>query len=268
MFDMVNLLTSGGPGSTTEVASITLKREGIREMAHRLFVGARDHSLRHRLWLPPTSTSKPQPGEAAMSTTVTAHSVASRHDWSEDDGIIHRRDLRDHNHSALAVDIPHRIQTPPDSIAYPPKILSEPSVDGYVTCLRRARGRRPSFWQACPRRRPGMRALVRSRNMVIGGPSKVVAALCELDGDRVRLDFLAVCFGTVAAYAFSRFRVPLADDLPVFHPVNTDDAADRGRDPDLPDVPAARADRHQARDPAVHRGECLAGGVVVEGIHG
>src|SRR5258708_39878778 len=25
MFDMVNLLTSGGPGSTTEVASITLK---------------------------------------------------------------------------------------------------------------------------------------------------------------------------------------------------------------------------------------------------
>jgi len=29
MFDMVNLLTSGGPGSTTEVASITLKREAF-----------------------------------------------------------------------------------------------------------------------------------------------------------------------------------------------------------------------------------------------
>ena len=26
MFDLINLLTSGGPGSTTEVASITLKR--------------------------------------------------------------------------------------------------------------------------------------------------------------------------------------------------------------------------------------------------
>jgi len=29
MFDMVNLLTSGGPGSTTEVASITLKRQAF-----------------------------------------------------------------------------------------------------------------------------------------------------------------------------------------------------------------------------------------------
>jgi len=31
MFDMVNLFTSGGPGSTTEVASITLKREAFEK---------------------------------------------------------------------------------------------------------------------------------------------------------------------------------------------------------------------------------------------
>jgi len=31
MFDMVNLLTGGGPGSTTEVASITLKREAVEK---------------------------------------------------------------------------------------------------------------------------------------------------------------------------------------------------------------------------------------------
>jgi multiple sugar transport system permease protein len=31
MFDMVNLLTSGGPGSTTEVASISLKREAFEK---------------------------------------------------------------------------------------------------------------------------------------------------------------------------------------------------------------------------------------------
>ena len=31
MFDMVNLLTSGGPGSTTDVASITLKREAFEK---------------------------------------------------------------------------------------------------------------------------------------------------------------------------------------------------------------------------------------------
>ena len=29
MFDLINLLTSGGPGSTTEVASITLKRDAF-----------------------------------------------------------------------------------------------------------------------------------------------------------------------------------------------------------------------------------------------
>ena len=35
MFDMVNLLTSGGPGSTTEVASITLKREAFEKWPKR-----------------------------------------------------------------------------------------------------------------------------------------------------------------------------------------------------------------------------------------
>ena len=31
MFDLVNLLTSGGPGSTTELVSITLKREAFEK---------------------------------------------------------------------------------------------------------------------------------------------------------------------------------------------------------------------------------------------
>ena len=31
MFDLVNLLTNGGPGSTTEVVSITLKREAFEK---------------------------------------------------------------------------------------------------------------------------------------------------------------------------------------------------------------------------------------------
>src|SRR2546429_9721849 len=35
MFDMVNLLTNGGPGSTTEVASITLKREAFEKWRTR-----------------------------------------------------------------------------------------------------------------------------------------------------------------------------------------------------------------------------------------
>ncbi len=49
MFDMVNLLTGGGPGDETLLTSIDLKREAFREMAHRLFQRLRDHPLRHGL---------------------------------------------------------------------------------------------------------------------------------------------------------------------------------------------------------------------------
>ena len=49
MFDMVNLLTGGGPGSTTEVASITLKREAFEKLAHRLLLGLRHHPVRRRV---------------------------------------------------------------------------------------------------------------------------------------------------------------------------------------------------------------------------
>ena len=55
MFDMVNLLTSGGPGSTTELASITLKREAFEKwrtgyasaLAIIMFVSIYGLSLEH-----------------------------------------------------------------------------------------------------------------------------------------------------------------------------------------------------------------------------
>ena len=46
MFDMVNLLTGGGPGSTTEWPRSRSSR-GLREVAHRLLLGLRDHPVRH-----------------------------------------------------------------------------------------------------------------------------------------------------------------------------------------------------------------------------
>ena len=52
--------------------------------------------------------------------------------------------------------------------------------------------------------------------MVIGGPSKVVPRFLNSMIIGFGSTFLAVCFGTIAAYAFSRFRVPLADDLLFF----------------------------------------------------
>ena len=91
-------------------------------------------------------------------------------------------------------------KTPPDSIAYPPKILFEPSVEGYVNLFTTRSRQTPEFLASLPPPQTWYERLVRSRNMVIGFGST----------------FLAVCFGTIAAYAFSRFRVPLADDLLFF----------------------------------------------------
>ena len=70
MFDMVNLLTNGGPGSTTELASITLKREAFEKMAHGLFLGLRHHPVRHDLRPGQHLCEGAQPGEAAMSLTT------------------------------------------------------------------------------------------------------------------------------------------------------------------------------------------------------
>jgi multiple sugar transport system permease protein len=52
--------------------------------------------------------------------------------------------------------------------------------------------------------------------MVIGGPSKVVPRFVNSMIIGFGSTFLAMRFGTIATYAFSRFRVPLADDLLFF----------------------------------------------------
>ena len=107
-------------------------------------------------------------------------------------------------------------KTPPDSIAYPPKILFEPSVEGYVNLFTTRSRQTPEFLESLPPPQTWYERLVRSRNMVIGGPSKVVPRFANSMIIAFGSTFLAVCFGTIAAYAFSRFRVPLADDLLFF----------------------------------------------------
>jgi multiple sugar transport system permease protein len=58
--------------------------------------------------------------------------------------------------------------------------------------------------------------LVRQHDMVIAGPSKVVPRFVNSLIIGFGSTFLAVFLGTLAAYAFSRFRIPLADDLLFF----------------------------------------------------
>jgi multiple sugar transport system permease protein len=107
-------------------------------------------------------------------------------------------------------------KSPSDSIAYPPKLLFEPSLEGYVNLFTVRSRQTPEFIASLPPADSWYEKLVRSQNMVIAGPSKVVPRFMNSLIIGFGSTFLAVLLGTLAAYAFSRFRIPLADDLLFF----------------------------------------------------
>ena len=107
-------------------------------------------------------------------------------------------------------------KTPPDSISYPPKVLFEPSLEGYVNLFTTRTRQTASYIASLPPAEAWYDKLVRSRNMVIAGPSKFVPRYVNSLVIGFGSTFLAVFLGTIAAYAFSRFRVPLKDDLLFF----------------------------------------------------
>jgi multiple sugar transport system permease protein len=108
------------------------------------------------------------------------------------------------------------LKTPPDSIAYPPKILFSPSLEGYVNLFTTRSRQAPEYIAALPPATAWYDELARSRNMVIAGPSKYIPRYVNSLVIGFGSTFLAVLLGTIAAYGFSRFRVPLKDDLLFF----------------------------------------------------
>ena len=107
-------------------------------------------------------------------------------------------------------------KTPPDSISYPPKVLFQPSLEGYVNLFTTRTRQTPSFIATLPPAETWYDRLVRSRNMVIAGPSKYVPRYINSLVIGFGSTFLAVVLGTLTAYGFSRFKVPLKDDLLFF----------------------------------------------------
>ena len=107
-------------------------------------------------------------------------------------------------------------KSPSDAIAYPPKFLFQPSLEGYVNLFTVRTRQTPEFIASLPPADTWYDKLVRSRNMVIAGPSKVVPRFMNSIIIGFGSTFLAVFLGTLAAYGFSRFKVPLADDLLFF----------------------------------------------------
>ena len=107
-------------------------------------------------------------------------------------------------------------KTPPDSIAYPPKVLFVPSLEGYVNLFTTRSRQTPEYIASLPPATSWYDRLVRSQDMVIAGPSKYGQRYVNSLIIGFGSTFLAVFLGVLAAYAFSRFRVPLRDDLLFF----------------------------------------------------
>lgn len=103
----------------------------------------------------------------------------------------------------------------PDSIAYPPKLVFAPSLEGYVN-LFTTQTRQSAEYLAANPPQSWYEEIVHDKNMVITGPSRFGERFMNSVIIGFGSTFLSVFLGTLAAYAFSRFRVPLKDDLMFF----------------------------------------------------
>jgi multiple sugar transport system permease protein len=107
-------------------------------------------------------------------------------------------------------------KTPSDAIAYPPKVVFDASLEGYINLFTNRSRQTPEYLASLPPPETWYEALVRKRNMVITGPSRFAGRYWNSLIIGFGSTFLAVFLGTLAAYAFSRFKVPIKDDLLFF----------------------------------------------------
>jgi multiple sugar transport system permease protein len=107
-------------------------------------------------------------------------------------------------------------KSPPDSIAYPPKLLFRPSVEGYCNLFTTQSRQTAEYIAKLPPPSGICESIVRERNMVIVGPSNFVPRFVNSLVIAFGSTALSVLLGLCAAYAFSRLRVPGKDDLLYF----------------------------------------------------
>ena len=107
-------------------------------------------------------------------------------------------------------------KTSEDSIAYPPKVVFEPTLEGYVNLFTTRTRIHEANLTELPPAETWYEQMVRDRGQIIAGPSRYGERF--LNSIIIGFGSTALCMilGTAAAYAFSRFRVPLKDDLLFF----------------------------------------------------
>jgi multiple sugar transport system permease protein len=107
-------------------------------------------------------------------------------------------------------------KSPPDSISYPPKIVFTPTLEGYCNLFTTRTRQTPEYIQSLGPPTSICDEITRTRNMVIAGPSNYWPRFENSMVIAFGSTFLAIFLGTLAAYGFSRFKVPFADDLLFF----------------------------------------------------
>lgn len=102
-----------------------------------------------------------------------------------------------------------------DAIAYPPKVAFDPTLEGYVNLFTTQTRQTQAYLEANPPQ-TWYEEIVHDKGMVIAGPSRFGERFLNSTIIGFGSTFLSVFLGTLAAYAFSRYRVPLKDDLLFF----------------------------------------------------
>jgi multiple sugar transport system permease protein len=108
------------------------------------------------------------------------------------------------------------LKTPPDSISYPPKVVFQPSLEGYCNLFTTRSRQTAEYIRSLPPPQGRCEEIARARNMVVAGPSNYVPRFINSIIIAFGSTFCAVVLGVFAAYGFSRFQVPLKDDLLFF----------------------------------------------------
>lgn len=107
-------------------------------------------------------------------------------------------------------------KSPADAISYPPKVTFDPTLEGYVNLFTTRSRVSQETLESLGEPNTWYDKIVREYGMVISGPSRYGGRFMNSLIIGFGSTFLSVFLGTIAAYAFSRFRVPLKDDLLFF----------------------------------------------------
>ncbi|MBC6438262.1 MAG: carbohydrate ABC transporter permease [Rhodobacteraceae bacterium] len=102
-----------------------------------------------------------------------------------------------------------------DAIAYPPELVSEFTLEGYVNLFSTLTRATAEDLEANPPR-TWYEEITADRGLIIVGPSRFGERFLNSVIIGFGSTFLSVLLGTLAAYAFSRYKIPLKDDLLFF----------------------------------------------------